>query len=212
MAFMAPSPPAAHSPDIMPRAMCRKSPAPYNRLSQLSRDPFMRSLIHELVRHRADMNPTAEALGYRESGITYEQLAGDVVTFASALREADIAADERVAVYLEKRPEAVAGLFGAAAAGGAFVPVNPLLKPAQVGHILRDCNVRALVTSSSRLEGLTETLRHCPDLHTAITVDGEAGAEGHWQIIPWHKLPRVDADLPRRTDSDLAAILYTSGS
>jgi acyl-CoA synthetase (AMP-forming)/AMP-acid ligase II len=45
-----------------------------------------------------------------------------------------------------KRFETVVAAFGAAAAGGVFVPVNPLLKPAQVGYILRDCNVRVLVT------------------------------------------------------------------
>ena len=42
-------------------------------------------------------------------------------------------------------------MFGAAAAGGVFVPVNPLLKPEQVAYILADCNVRVLVTSADRL-------------------------------------------------------------
>ena len=41
-------------------------------------------------------------------------------------------------------------MFGAAAAGGVFVPVNPLLKPEQVAYILSDCNVRVLVTSADR--------------------------------------------------------------
>jgi acyl-CoA synthetase (AMP-forming)/AMP-acid ligase II len=35
-------------------------------------------------------------------------------------------------------------MFGASLAGLVFVPVNPLLKGEQVGHILRDCNVRVL--------------------------------------------------------------------
>ena len=39
-------------------------------------------------------------------------------------------------------------MFGAAAAGGVFVPVNPLLKAEQVAYILRDCDVRVLVTSA----------------------------------------------------------------
>ena len=34
------------------------------------------------------------------------------------------------------------------AAGGVFVPVNPVLKPAQVAHILADCDVRVLVTTA----------------------------------------------------------------
>ena len=39
-------------------------------------------------------------------------------------------------------------MFGAAAAGGVYVPVNPLLKAEQVGYILQDCNVRVLLTSN----------------------------------------------------------------
>ena len=52
---------------------------------------------------------------------------------------------------MEKNVENVAAMFGAAAAGGAFVPVNPLLKPEQVAYIMADCNVRVLVTSADRL-------------------------------------------------------------
>jgi acyl-CoA synthetase (AMP-forming)/AMP-acid ligase II len=40
--------------------------------------------------------------------------------------------------------ETVTALFGTAAAGGAFVPVNPLLKPPQVAHILQDSGTRVL--------------------------------------------------------------------
>ncbi len=69
---------------------------------------------------------------------------------------------ERVAVYLEKRLETVIALFGAAAAGGVFVPVNPLLKPEQVAYILRDCNVRVLVTSADRLKLLAASSAAMP--------------------------------------------------
>ena len=49
------------------------------------------------------------------------------------------------------------------AAGGVFVPVNPLLKAEQVAYILRDCNVRVLVTSPERLPLLAEAW---PDART----------------------------------------------
>ena len=53
-------------------------------------------------------------------------------------------------------------MFGAAAAGAVFVPVNPLLKAEQVAYILRDCNVRVLVTSPERL-ALLERRSRCVD-------------------------------------------------
>ena len=66
------------------------------------------------------------------------------------------------AIYLDKRFETVIAAFGTAAAGGVFVPVNPLLKAEQVGYILRDCNVRVLVTSPERLALLRRRARRVP--------------------------------------------------
>jgi acyl-CoA ligase (AMP-forming) (exosortase A-associated) len=119
---------------------------------------------------------------------------------------------ERVAVYLDKRFETVITSFGAPAAGAVFVPINPLLKPEQVGYILRDCNVRVLVTSAERLQPLAETLRDCPDLrHLVVT-----GPETAQQALPthaWSNLLEAPAHAGHRViDTDMTAILYTSGS
>ena len=59
---------------------------------------------------------------------------------------------------LPKQFETVITMFGAARAGCVFVPVNPLLKPPQVGHILRDCDVRVLVTTAQRAQELQAEL------------------------------------------------------
>ena len=53
----------------------------------------------------------------------------------------------------------VAGLLGVlAAAGGVLVPVNPLLKPAQVAHVLQDAGASVLLTSAARLASLVPVL------------------------------------------------------
>ena len=53
------------------------------------------------------------------------------------------------------------------------MPVNPLLKPDQVAYILRDCNVRILITARDRANLLEPLLANCPDLHTLALVDAE---------------------------------------
>ena len=58
---------------------------------------------------------------------------------------------------------------------GAFVPVNPVLKAPQVGHILRDSGARILVTTRDRLESFRDELSSCSDL-TAIVLVDDAGA------------------------------------
>src|ERR1700694_2582919 len=104
----------------------------------------MTDFVHELVFRSAANRPDAEALAYQKQTLAYAQVASAVSHAAAAYLELRLARNERVAVYLEKRFETVIAVFGAAAAGGVFVPVNPLLKPDQVAYILRDCNVRVL--------------------------------------------------------------------
>lgn len=173
-------------------------------------------LIHDLIAESARREPDAPALGDAGKYMTYASLADSVTRTAHAFAALGLAAGERVAVYLEKRWETVAALFGAAAAGGVFVPVNPLLKPTQVAYILRDCNVRVLITSAMRLETLIEVLDQSHDLHTVIVVDPSdpPAAAGTHDVLSWEHWTRLESSqaLPRRIDNDLAAILYTSGS
>src|SRR5215510_12541056 len=100
----------------------------------------------------------------------YQGLATSVGAFRSGVLSLGLARAERIAIYLEKRFETVIACFGAAAAGGVFVPLNPLLKPEQVAYILRDCNVRVLVTSSERLALLSRVLVDCHDLRHVVVV------------------------------------------
>ena len=85
-----------------------------------------------------------------------------MLAFAAGLSRLGLGRGERVAVYLDKRIETVVSLFGTSAAGGVFVPVNPLLRAQQVAYILDDCDVRVLVTSAERLALLRDELAPVP--------------------------------------------------
>jgi acyl-CoA ligase (AMP-forming) (exosortase A-associated) len=175
----------------------------------------MTDLIHETIFRSAARTPEAEALAYMGKRLNYGLLAREVKSTANALLEAGLGRGERVAVYLEKRIETVASLFGAAAAGGVFVPVNPLLKPEQVAYILGDCNVKILVTSTDRLKLLAAVLPQCPDLHTVVVVGlGDIPVIAGVNIVAWEDAINSARSHNgyRNIDADMAAILYTSGS
>ncbi len=177
----------------------------------------MSVLIHDFIFRSAQRTPEAEALVYGKQRLDYRSLAALTTDTASALLRAGLQRSERVAVYTEKRIENVAAMFGASAAGGVFVPVNPLLKPEQVAYILADCNVRVLVTSHDRLRQLAGALSLCPDLRTILVVDvkGELPAVPHVEVLDWTAALAATAAAPaphRCIDADMAAILYTSGS
>ena len=176
----------------------------------------MADLVHELLFDSAARNPQNEALTFQESRLQYGALAEAVLGGASAFLALGLGRGERVAVFLEKRPETVSALFAAAAAGAVFVPINPILKAPQVLHILKDCNVRILVTSQERLVFLAPALKGCPDLRAVLLV----GASGPLPVLEavevagWKEACSHGgaARAHRVVDTDMAAILYTSGS
>lgn len=174
----------------------------------------MSSHVFDLIADSASRAPEAIALRDGSKSLTYGELQAQVMLTAYLLLAHRLQRADRVGVYLEKRIETVIALFGAAAAGGVFVPVNPLLKAEQVSHILIDCNVRMLVTSLERLELLRPTLSACADLHTLVIV-GDAlppPVEG-LEMVLWQDREQAPVRAPYRViDADMAALLYTSGS
>ena len=176
----------------------------------------MAQLVHEFIFESALSVPDRQALSYQGVGLNYAALGQMVRVAASAWLAQGLGRGERLAVYLEKCEETVAALFGAAAAGGVFVPVNPVLKPEQVAYILADCNVRILVTSRERLNLLAPALAGCPDLRTLIVVGSMEGLPelNGIQALSWRETMLAAPRQAGHTciDSDVAAILYTSGS
>jgi acyl-CoA ligase (AMP-forming) (exosortase A-associated) len=178
----------------------------------------MAFLLHQLIRDSAQVTPDAPALLFKQDTLSYHTLQESVDRVASGLRALGVQRDERIGVYLPKQFETVTAMFGSMAAGGIFVPINPILKPEQVGHILRDCATKILITSPDRARLLSDILAECPDL-TQVVVTGRDEpdwAQGHRvPVSSWDQmLEQAQTRRPalRRIDSDMAAILYTSGS
>ena len=104
---------------------------------------------------------------------------------------------DRVASWLNKTRLACLMPLAAARAGLVHVPVNPLLKRAQVAHILTDSGAKALIAGEARLDSLDPG-----DIPAECTTIEEGKA-----IFDGDTLPPSNGD-----PDDLAAILYTSGS
>ncbi len=177
-------------------------------------------LLHELVARSAALAPDAAALTAGSQTWSYAQLDAAVRGFAAGLMALGLERTERVGIWLDKRFETVAASFGAPAAGGVMVPMNPLLKPEQVVYIARDCNVRVLVTSPERwallAAGMAGAEGACPDLrHVVLTGPAAEGAPapGGVAVHAWADMLAAPARAGHRViDTDLVAILYTSGS
>jgi acyl-CoA ligase (AMP-forming) (exosortase A-associated) len=172
------------------------------------------NLLAELITDAAARRPEAIALTAGDERLTYESLAAQMEAVAAGMAAMILERSERVGIYLEKRPEMVVAAFAAAKTGAVFVPINPVLKPEQVAYILRDCNVRVLVTSPERLHALVDVLDTCPDLgHVVLTGVGIDQPSCPQAIHRWEDLLETPVRAGHRViDVDMAAILYTSGS
>ena len=175
----------------------------------------MRAALHHLLEERAHTHEGDAALTYGGDTRSYAELWDTVARFAVGLAELGVRRDDRVAVFLEKRLETVESICGVSAAGGVFVPINPLLKPQQVAYILDNCGVRVLVTTAARLALLAPALVACPTVERVVVVDDDASRDGGTNV-PLHSWTEVTSHEPApsrpRVDLDMAAILYTSGS
>jgi acyl-CoA ligase (AMP-forming) (exosortase A-associated) len=177
----------------------------------------MRTLVHHLIEQQANTRGDAPALTFKDATLDYATLWQRVCGVADGLRSLGLQREERVGVYLDKRLETVAAVFGTSLAGGVFVPINPILRPRQVAYIVSDCDVRVLITSADRLATLHDELAACPSVQHVVVVDGNANEpEGAAHTVSaWSDVfAERDAPAPpnRGIDLDMAAILYTSGS
>ena len=176
-------------------------------------------MVFDIPLFSAERTPDAEALSSGDTSCTYSELADTLERFAGGLMACGLSRQDRVAYYADKSIEGVAVLFGTCRAGGVMVPVNPLLKAEQVGYILRNCNVTVLVTTAHRLAALDPILSSCPDLRQVVLLGParpDQPAASAAQIPAQHFGAFTSAGVMggrhRVIDTDMAAILYTSGS
>lgn len=175
-------------------------------------------LLQDLLLQVASHRPERTAIVANRNAFDYAQLTEYCEAFAAFLMDIGIQRQDRVAIYLPKQVETVASIFGAANAGTAFVPINPLLKAEQVAHILNDSGARVLVTSADRAQALKDDLPRCTTLHTTILTGSSESIlddpDEKVAFIGWNEAISRGIRRPshRVIDTDMAALLYTSGS
>ena len=159
--------------------------------------PAIRPLDHLALAGR-DEDP---ALLLRSGVLTYQDLRARIAALSGWLSHRLPEAGTRVATWAAKGELTCLMPLAAARAGLVHVPINPLLKRAQVTHILRDSGSALLIGSPARLATLDadDIAPGCRTMGEDMAL-AEAAALGRF-------LPPSSAG-----PDALAAILYTSGS
>ncbi|MEU9037126.1 AMP-binding protein [Streptomyces sp. NPDC048352] len=104
--------------------------------------------------------PGRTALAYFDGRIGYAEADALSDSLAGHLAGRGIGRGDRVAVMLQNTPHFVLAVLAAWKAGAVVVPLNPMYKAGEAGHILRDSGAAALVCDGGAWEAyLGETAR-----------------------------------------------------
>ncbi|HZI16342.1 MAG TPA: amino acid adenylation domain-containing protein, partial [Myxococcus sp.] len=154
--------------------------------------------LHELFQARAARAPEAPAVDSEDGVLTYGQLDARANQLAHHLVSLGVGPEVPVALCLPRGPELVVALLGVLKAGGAYLPLDPLLPRERLALMLEDSGAPVALTHSSVRTALPprEGLR-------TVSLDEDAAVLAR----------SSEAPLPRRAaPENLAYILYTSGS
>jgi acyl-CoA ligase (AMP-forming) (exosortase A-associated) len=172
-------------------------------------------LIHHMLRTSAHHLADKEALVHGDQRLSYREVARRAGGLAQGLRRAGLVRGDRMGIYLDPSVAQVVSIFGISEADGVFVPINATLFPEQVGHIIKDCGMKGLITTAAKLSALTPLLQQIPTFEF-IVLTGEGDTPQI--VLPLHRFEEM-CDLAgppewreQAISKDLAAILYTSGS
>jgi amino acid adenylation domain-containing protein len=175
----------------------------------------LRYLIGHLLEASAARSPDATAVVDGERKLTYGELDAEANRVANLLTELGVERNERVAMYLDKSLESVVAIYGILKAGAAYVPLDPQAPPARLGYIAADAGIRVALTGAEKQDAWEPICRAAPALRSLIVLNETAAeAPAGVEILGSADVAGIDhAYAPRQSiDSDLAYILYTSGS
>ncbi|MFJ9339563.1 AMP-binding protein [Streptomyces sp. NPDC101733] len=96
--------------------------------------------------------PERPALAYFDGVIGYAEADALSDSLAGHLAARGVGRGDRVAVMLQNTPHFVLAVLAAWKAGAVVVPLNPMYKSAEVGHVLRDSGAAALVCGARAWE------------------------------------------------------------
>ncbi len=143
--------------------------------------------------------------------ITFAELESTVAQYAGMIRTLGVAPGERVAVQVEKSPEALMLYLACLRAGVIYLPLNSAYREGEIAYFLGDATPKIFVHAAKDESWVAPI---CARLNIAhrFTLDPSEAEQGGaaWGKNAANCPPMLD--IVWRSASDLAAILYTSGT
>jgi long-chain acyl-CoA synthetase len=152
---------------------------------------------------------------------TYSDLRREILSLAAALRAKGISKGDRIGIWLETSRDWIVCDLAIQVVGAVTAPVYHTLTPEKARKILEDAEVKALISTNDRFEGLKRLGSGTPPFFLEIAADSTSiegratlnslrDAGGH--MLENQPGLRSELESPRVAPEDLSAIIYTSGT
>jgi natural product biosynthesis luciferase-like monooxygenase protein len=153
--------------------------------------------LHQLFEAQVERTPDATALIFEDQELSYQQLNERANQLARYLQEMGVGVEVLVGLCMERSVEMVVGLLGIMKAGGAYVPMDPQYPAERLTFMLKDADIKLLLTQERLRADLVLDFPHI------ICLDGESKFIEQQSVDNPESAARAD---------NLAYLIYTSGS
>jgi fatty-acyl-CoA synthase len=171
--------------------------------------------VGDWVRRRAVKSRGQAAIVFRDTRLSYDELADRIDVLAAALARRGVGVGDRVAYVGNNHPSFIETLFAVLRAGAIFVPLNTRLNARELEFQLADSGAAVLI-SAGPLEQLAAAATAALQLRRIVVDDPltpasqpvPGAAEDYAALLAEDPL----ADYPPIGHDDPALIIYTSGT
>lgn len=198
---------------------------------------FEVSPIGDLIVRGAHLQPERDAIVFPEERRTYRQLCDNAIQVARGLIALGVRPGQHVGLMSANCPEFIEGFLGTVMLGCVAVPINARHKASEIGYIIDNANLVALLTTAEDNEYTNFTALFCdalpslakaanpaaltlpkvPCLRSTVLLKGE-GRQGFIGRSEFDRLAQsVDPEQVHEARlrvriRDLALLVYTSGT
>jgi amino acid adenylation domain-containing protein len=184
----------------------------------------MAYLLQHLLTETAARAPRHRAVASGDRFLTYEELDKLSNQVARALLAQGVAPGDRVGILAPKSAASIVAVYGVLKAGACYVPLDPKSPAGRLSSIIGDSGIAVVLADERTVHQAAAMAGTVPQLRSVV-VTGP-----HWDsqdpgtpaalpqgmaVLPWEAvLTESDEALTgdRAIETDLAYILYTSGS
>lgn len=110
--------------------------------------------IRTLIVDASVSHPNKDALIFNDKKITYKELFTKVNQVAFYLKELDLPKGSRIGIYSNKGIDQLVAILSILSTNYVLVPLTKLLKAEQVEYIIKDCDIKCIITDKLKLESI----------------------------------------------------------